>query len=298
MNNRNLIPGLIIFGVFLVTGIWTGRWLGRAFEKIQPNLSPANPHSNAAQSIAAAQYLSGLRLQSSVPTSVVKELFHAPPQKLHPRPQQRNILIIGVDHLDNTSPELESVWLLLYLPDLPHVTLMPIYPEVVRNIDGAQIQADRSLEQAFRLGSDSLLSPAFEDVLKGKGLWWHNYIILDQVAIVDLIDAIGGLKTINARNQQGGENISGVRAFAHMATVKENPRAALQSQAQLAQYMCRTLPNVGLNLSRVDTLLSVLTSHLETNLEPEQVIDDFNSMLSNGGGLVCEFPSLTLLSSK
>jgi hypothetical protein len=130
-----------------------------------------------------------------------------------------------------------------------------------------------------------------------KHIRWDNIIILDQSAVAGVIDTLGGLERLTSP-QAEGDVVDGLHSIAILQPADEDSQAALLSQANLIQQLCRTSPQSHINLTRLQALLKTMSNHLITDLDPEQVIADMNSMLLYGGGFTCEFPSLALLSSE
>jgi hypothetical protein len=171
---------------------------------------------------------------------------------------------------------------------------MPLYPEVTTSEHGVQIQADASMQQNFRLQPDSSLPDDFQQTLREEHIRWDHLIIVDQVAVAGIIDTLGGLDRLSSQQAQA-DTIDGINAIAALMPASGSAQAALFSQANLIQRLCRTSPQSHINLSRLQDLFKTLDNHLVTDLEPEKIITDMNSMLLYGGGFTCEFPSLTLL---
>lgn len=293
MKRQNVFPALIIFSIFLVSGLLTGRWIGRSLE---------NQHNRTASALKQKRAEDDEQAQSRFRSFAPQSPAGFPDLDLdlvrRPTPEQRNILLVGVDHLGSPSPTLESIWLILYIQDMPQITWMPVYPEIAASPGGVQIRTDPSLEGNLQLHSGSLLPEVFLQALREKSIHWDNYLILDQAALAGVIDALGGLERLSRQPQAEDEKLDGLQAIAALIPVKENSQAAMLSQAFLIQQLCRTSPQSHFNLNRLQSLFKLLDSHLATDLEPGQIMADMNSMLLYGGGFKCEFPSLMLLSSE
>ncbi len=292
MKHKSLLPALIIFAVFLFTGVWTGQRIGRMMESIQKQYKSSQQE---ARNILRKDKQSDH--QSFAPQSQLTNVMATELKTVLPARAQRNILVIGVNHLESPSPVLEGVWLILYLPDMPRLTLMPIYPTVTRGQNGGQITADFALAQNFRLGPQSIPDPAFFQALSEIDVRWDNYLLIDEIALIDLIDFMGGLEKMPGINGTQSEKITGVQAVALLQPTINNPGHALLSQMQIAQRLCRIPPSLSAPHERIPELFDTLGKHLVTDLQPSQVLADFKSMLPAGGSLTCEFPFLALLSS-
>lgn len=292
MKYKSMLPGLTIFAVFLFTGIWSGQRIGNMLESIQRQNKTSPGEARNILQKGGQPNLHSFAPQSQLTDAMATEL-----KEVLPARTQRNILVIGVNHLGSPSPELEGVWLVLYLPDMPRITLMPIFPSVVRGQNGGQITADFALTQKFLLGPKSIPDPAFFEALNKLDIHWDNYLLLDEIALIDLIDFMGGLEKSPGMNGAQSEKTTGVQTLAQLQPTIKNPEYALLSQMQIAQRLCRATLSLNTPPERIPELFDTLGKHLVTDLQPSQVIADLKSMLPAGGSITCEFPFLALLSS-
>jgi hypothetical protein len=302
MRYQHLLPPVIIFGMFLLTGIWIGRWIGNFFEadqlKTAGNRLPVmvDMHRSDQPGGLTGGLTGGLSGEhSNAPLSV--PAMPAAGQENRSLQRQSNVLLIGVDDLEASSPVLESVWLILYLPDMPQITWMPIYPQILRTQAGVRIQAKAALTDTFAIENGSAPNQEFLDLLKQEGMWWNHYVIVDQTAVIELIDSLGGVEIISPDRLLEDQKISGSEAFSGLLLANGDLQGALFSQANLIQQLCRIPPKSYLNLNRAQIIFQKLHKHLITNITAEHLIDDLQLMISSGGGFVCDFPSLNLLSS-
>lgn len=292
MKYKNLLPALAIFSAFLLTGLWAGRSIGHLMETIH-----LRTQVTQANQIGDMMYGSQTNKSSFAPQIQREANSRTRQEQQLPRQEQRNILLIGVNHLESPKPELESVWLILYLPDMPKLTLMPLYPTVGFGHERGQIIADSSLASLFQVGADSIPDPALFRYLSQSKIHWDNYIVFDEIALIDLIDFLGGLETkIDPQLAESGRT-SGIQALARLQPTAGNPQKALLSQTELFQQICRTVSSVNAPVQRIPALFKTISNHLVTDLESEQVINDMESMLFSDGQIYCEFPFLTSLAS-
>lgn len=293
MRRQNVIPALLIFCAFLVSGLLTGRWIGLSLENLHKKSTAALKQDSDGAGEQAESRFRSFAPQSPANFQDLDLQFAT-----RAASEQRNILLIGVDHLGSPSPTLESIWLILYIQDMPQITWMPIYPEVTASGQGVHIQADTSLEDKFQLQTKMVLAQGFQQALRENNIRWDNLIILDQAAVAGVIDTLGGLERLSSQQQAEDGVVDGLNSIAILRPTSESSQTALLSQVNLIQQLCRTSPQSHINITRLRQLLKTLGSHLMTDLEPEQIIADMNSMLLYGGGFTCEFPSLTLLTSE
>ena len=288
---RRLIVPLIAFTSFLVTGLWIGNQVGNTVKY---------SHLLAGQK--------DLELRAEANTNPLTDSF-APqsPRKALPVPEseinrykapQRNILVVAVDEIGAERPRLEGVWLILYLPDLPHVTLMPVYPEVISDGRTLMVKADAKLADKFDLTPDKLPIPAFFESVAAKNIWWNNYLILEKSTLEKLVDSMGGMENTNHNSREALAEYSGSQAVDMLTSTQVDPQAGLLSQAQFAQRMCRKSSQPLFSAGKIRFTYALLKEHLITDLGPEQIAADFEGMLQRGGGISCEFPSLALVSAK
>jgi len=288
---RRLIVPLLAFTFFLVTGLWIGNQVGNTV-KYSHSLAGekdlgaradenANPLTNSNALISPRDAL-------PLPDSEINR-FKAP---------QRNILVVAVDEIGAERPRLEGVWLILYLPDLPHVTLMPVYPEVITDGHTLIVKADEELAGEFDLTPDKVPSPAFFESVAAKNIWWNNYLLLEKSTLEKLVDSMGGMENTNHNSHEALAEYSGSQAVDMLTSTQVDPQAGLLSQAQFAQRMCRKNSQPLFSAGNLRFTYSLLKEHIITDLRPEQIVADLEGMLQRRGGISCEFPSLALVSTK
>lgn len=202
---------------------------------------------------------------------------------------QRNILMIGVDQLGVPSPHLEGVWLILYIPHFPQLTLMPIYP--VGSHLGNQSN-DPSLANLFNLGPDLSPNAKFLEAVQVGDLWWNNYVVFDKIASMRIVDFLGGVKIGSA------ENVDGMHAVVSLISTKDDPTAALISQARLSQELCHRAASRSFTDVDLNDLFDLLSNHISTDINKERLIWDWLNLSKSGGGISCVYPSMMALSSQ
>ena len=243
------VPFLLSFGICLVLGFSLGTSISRS-------------KGNAA---SYKEIVSSHSLSSSLPTG------------------QRNILLISIDQLTAPKPRLESVWMVLYIPGDPSITLVPIFP-VAGSAPSSQYP---DLQNKFELGPDHAPTKKFIEGLKALNLWWDHYLVLDEMAQVELINRLGQITTRN-------NPVNGLRAVANLPLAWVNPHGALLAQATLLKEICREVaqvnPDVKWGQSR---LLEEMSDHLMTDMTMAQVQSEWKVMASSEGQLSCSFPTLS-----
>lgn len=91
---------------------------------------------------------------------------------------QTNLVLLRVDDLSSSQPQLISIWIAFLGPaDYPGLTVMMLYP----NPDAPdQVQ---SLADAFSLGEDKLPVQGFWQELAAYKFSWDGYLLADSQAI-------------------------------------------------------------------------------------------------------------------
>ena len=207
-------------------------------------------------------------------------------------------MVVAVDDIGAEQPRLEGVWLILYMPELPHVTLMPVYPEVISDGRTLIVKADEEFAGGFDLTPDKYPSPAFFESVAAKNIWWNNYLLLEKSTLEILVDSMGGMENTNNNSRAALAENSGSQAVDMLISTQVDPQAGLLSQAQFAQRMCRKSSQPLFSAGKFRFTYALLEEHIITDLKPGQIIADLKGMLQRGGVLSCEFPSLALVSTK
>lgn len=280
MKSLRLFPFLTLFALFLFFGFRIGAAVNR-LHPVQPKL---------VQWIKATQPI--------VPTSLTPSETNSTqsyplPGDNHLATGQRNILIIGIDRLEAAEPRLESIWLALYVPTSPKITLMPIYPSLTQNQTGYKTNQDAALARGFGLDDKHKPDLSFLKSLQDRGLWWNNFIVLDELAMVQVIDLTDPVGEKGEMDQEGAYQLNGIRTLADLPLPWENPLAAVLSQAKLLADLCHEAPKVQSGTQVETSIFSdQLSHHLVTDINPDQIRKDWSNMMGIGTGISCEFPSL------
>ncbi|MBN2548476.1 MAG: hypothetical protein JXB15_04935 [Anaerolineales bacterium] len=194
---------------------------------------------------------------------------------------QVNVLVILVDRLEVEKPALEGVWLGVFLPSMPRVTLLPVYPAALQDAESQ----DERLEKAFRLDAKGQPAAKFQAILQEKELWWNNFIILDRTTVSEFIDLAGGIEIDQLGNQNGPESLA-VLPHAWQA-----PERALVMQASLAAGLCRKKPAELVGANPVQTI-DRLSRHMVFDFGIEEIVSAWYQLQAYNGAISCEFPTL------
>jgi hypothetical protein len=235
-----------VFAIFLLLGIWTG--------KLSGTLKPARGP------------IATLRSNSPVPT---------------PSNGQINLLIIGVDRLKSRQPRLESIWLLGYFPEEPHITLIPVFP-VSPATQPAHL---RSLEENLRISEGGRPGPEMLKTLHRDHIWWNRYVIVDEIAMIEIIDFLGGV-------QVNDQRVKGALAISSFPLPQEDPAASLEGQTRLLRGICQQA-NLLLPSADLRKILHLIPDHIQTDADIFQAIRDWRALTHGREKLACEFPLQT-----
>lgn len=194
---------------------------------------------------------------------------------------QQNFLIIGVNDLEAQSPRLESIWMLLYIPPTPQFTLVPLYPSPYAG--GKELQ--NYLEKTFALGSDLKPDPAFLVAVQSVNIWWNNYIILDEVAMANVIN------TASADNALNDPDF-GSRTISTLPLAWEEPEAAVLAQAELLNGLCHDFAR-NFSTKKIDIYSKMLSHHVSSDLGATQLTVMLQHMTTNKSERFrCQFPTI------
>jgi hypothetical protein len=240
---RRWFAYLLLFGISLAVGGWLGFRIGEIGET--PSATPISPFPEVT------------------------------------RPDQRSLLILGVDRVDSTEARLQGAWYVVYRQNHPRITLIPLYPAP----PGSDSSRQAVLEEKFRLHSDGAVDPAFFRATQDRfEMSWDGYILLDDIAMIEIVDFFGGV-TVN------GELISGPRAVGSIPRPWDNSPDAVLQQAFLVETICENI-TLETTPKTYDKILSLIPEHLQTELTTDEAFSDWLGLLSSGDPLICDFPSL------
>jgi hypothetical protein len=200
-----------------------------------------------------------------------------------PTQEQRNVLVILVDSLSTSEARLEGLWLVGKLASNPRLVFFPIFPA---SKDGDP----EGWSGKFSLDGDGRPSTTFVQNLQAKNIYWDNYVVVDHTSLAELIELSG-------RIAWDGKQLSGPDVVAKMPLARLEPKAALQTQAFIAQELCH---NTAALMHSADPALlwGLLTHRMRSDLELTSVQSASNDFTLIVGGPSCEFPTfqeITLL---
>lgn len=102
---------------------------------------------------------------------------------------QHNLILVHVDQLAGKQSRLVSVWYvsLTFINDAaPHMDMGRLYPS------GATPELAQALQESFTLSPAGDPGRAFWDAIRGGGLRWENFLVVDNVAVQKMLEWING----------------------------------------------------------------------------------------------------------
>jgi hypothetical protein len=206
---------------------------------------------------------------------------------------QRSIMIVVADQLGAETPKLESVWLALYVPDEPSLTMMPVFPGT-----HSKQNLESPLPPAFGLetvGGQTRLSESFTAAVKETGIWWSGIILLDKEAL-QLISRSMIEGDSEQKNSPFFTAVNRRVSKGRFPSVWSEPHSALHEQAHFIEDLCwqashsshqeePELPAV---------LAEIMPDHMTIDFDLDQLMEEITILRSFGKQLACKFPSLQL----
>lgn len=221
--------------------------------------------------LLSGRFVGGQTL-SQVPVAALSAISPAPT----PSNGQVNLLVIGLDRLSSQRPRLMSVWILGYFSGQPQVSLIPIYPSSspLQNRELQKVGSNFSLTSGAQLDQDLVR------LLQKKRIWWNGYLLIDEIAMIDVINFLGGVTP-------DGQPLTGGQAVAALS--EENTSSALENQTRLLQALCRRTELLTPAADLRD-MLNLIPDHIQTDLDVFQAIREWRDLVNGSQSIKCEFP--------
>ncbi len=269
-----LSPNLIFYGgvffVFLVTGLWGGQSIGSSdlFHSSSIVLGPYPGENSAPIAMPATQQMAYPAVGLPAPTE-------------NPVTVQRNVLVIGVDHLSAAQPQLESIWVVMYFPGSLDLTFVPLYP------DPGETPAGQSspLAASFSLDPAGKPSRAFLRQLEDQ-VWWNNFLVIDRSAMRALIDLAGGLPS-------GDLNGNGTQVKLEPLSSWQDASTTIAGQTEILSRLCEQPQVTAPSKVALIAALKKLESNLATDLDLMTILDEWQTKSSPSLPFHCDFPLST-----
>jgi hypothetical protein len=197
---------------------------------------------------------------------------------------QHIILLIGVDSIDAPRPQLESLWLVSYLPSDSTLHLLPIFPS--RNGDVSDFE--EKLYRSFDItgSSGDSLSENFKNILKENNFWWSGYILYDHTALMELSNNFSDENMYT-------QNTSIERAIQALSGVNDDPKKAFSAQLAIIQISCQKISGVS-QINDWSPTFSLINGHILTDLKINQFMQEWEEKPSSPQNLHCKFPTMEM----
>jgi hypothetical protein len=259
----------VVFVLLFVVGILIGFWTGVSLDLEK------EPEITATQDLPPVIKTLQPTLDTVIlPTATPREqasIFTLPTG-------QRSLLVIGVTEVNNPAAKLQSVWHIGYFPDSPNLVLIPIFPDPSAR---SKVQ-NQKLADVFQLNARGEPIRGFWNELEARNWWWSGYILVDPAGAARIINYLGTIDLGNGPTK-------GAAAVNRIVPWDENPEKALQQQYELFEGVCVLFSQVK-SVTTLDPLSNLIGKHMLTDFLDEQILDDWNQMLTYGKSFRCKFP--------
>jgi hypothetical protein len=191
---------------------------------------------------------------------------------------QKNILVIGVDEFSDTNPYLFGIWMLIYFPENPSsLTFVPIIPGPKEQSN----QTDLNLMESFKLTPNGFPTDYFFDRLHENQIWWHGYVLLDSIAIQEIINFF------SQTDQPQLTDLNNI--LFDPQTLGTAQSQDMDNQNDLLGILCE-LATSSPAYTDINHLSNLIPNHIRTNLNVHQTIQDWQRLFALQADIRCEFP--------
>jgi hypothetical protein len=204
---------------------------------------------------------------------------------------QRSVLVVVADDLHAEEPRLESAWLVLYLPENPRITLMPIFPTLSRDISSDEKILEKFAVQ--RAEGARRLDDEFLQYLRELEFWWSGYILLDKEGLSQI-----SLSLIAPGNQgkwwAAGHDILEIEKtpLSNLPSVWGTETVSAADQARFYLDLCKQAAHY--SSSQPGTahfeMADLIPDHLNLDFYVDQLNKEIQALKKHGTSLSCEFP--------
>jgi hypothetical protein len=173
---------------------------------------------------------------------------------------EQTALIVGVNDLTATSPELRSLWFVSFRPPAMDVFLLGIpLDTVVQGDPGLPISAH------FSLNEQRELSETFVDALfRTVPLTYQTTVVLDEQAFAGLVDFVGGVPINDA-------TFSGQEVLGILSLTDGDPAGNLALQRRLLAALAERAGLLG-RAPEVTSLVELMPTHLRPSITLNEMV--------------------------
>lgn len=196
---------------------------------------------------------------------------------------QRSFLIIITSAINSPSANLESIWLASYVPTDTTLRMMPIFPTSKHTASSFETQLTQSFHLTKQVGS-FVPDQSFFDVLADNNYWWSGYFVLDEYAL-------NKISEILAKNETDDPTVAAGIKVGEVLGYLASPQNRYSSDLRTLQTACQKFLATHRDIE-ISLFLSSLSTHILSDLAPEQIITEWAAFASTGRSPSCKFPAL------
>lgn len=199
------------------------------------------------------------------------------PDATIPNNNQFNILIIGVDDMDQPDANLESIWLAAHTENSLKITFIPVFP--------SPDDPDHNLTLADTFNLDhGKPGKEFWDEMRKTNFWWKGYLIGDRSTLIKIIDVVEGART-------NGHEMNSTIAVSNITSWKDDPWIAINHQKLFLESICKGISShQSLNLKEINEILS---SDFRSSAQTKIFLAGWTARAISNDQFTCTFPTLT-----
>lgn len=275
-----LSPKLFLLSIFiicLVSGLITGRAAARAGKIFRASYAVSQAEESSAHN------------KTGYPIPAVFNPDAIAQQGVLNNSKQRSILIITVDDLSGNGARLDTIWLILYMPNLPIITLIPVYPTINPSGDSIEVDLDYDLKTQFKLEPRGIIDPIFLAYLRENGISWSKYIILDRATIHQIDQFATNLK-IDSPTGSIHVDLNSI-----IPDKELTPTERILSQANIAQNICLHYTELMLTPETVLRYFPRMVHRIETDFNTQEAAYEIWTIKEAMAGFKCGFPSFSAM---
>jgi hypothetical protein len=170
--------------------------------------------------------------------------------------------------------------MILYHPDFPKISLIPLFPE------STSIPVDLSLEIANEISLDEqgLPEEAFFEMLTRANYWWSGYVLMDQFAMISIIDSLGGIDL-------GDGTHNGALTIGNLPIASVDPGAAVTAQSTLLSKICALILTHDAAIA-VEDVLSLFPRHIRSDRTSLDLKSIWQTIITAEQQFSCSFPTI------
>ena len=183
--------------------------------------------------------------------------------------QQRNLLILHVDSLENENPQLISMWAIFFYPaESTNITFKQLYPSVNTNNE-----PDISFRNQFQVNDTGELNSKTIRAVNKYDIDWSGYILLDTRSLLHLTNWL----QMNAIPESIEQAI-------------QNPGAIIQiaDEQQWFNQVCTQLENEDLENLKYLPWNEIIPAHMHTNLYFDDMVTIWDNLARSDYAPHCE----------